>query len=92
MSESKQEEIIAALWLIAGLTALGHGFIFFGWLCIVKAAFDTVFSICYGVKEVFAEKDATGTYRDARRNCRAPVPTPRRNELRLRVGREHLGC
>ena len=58
MSVSRQEEIIAVLWLIAALTALGHGFTFFGWLCACKAASDTAISIYCAIKEIRAEKNA----------------------------------
>lgn len=58
MSESKQEEIIATLWLIAALLAFGNGYTFLGWALTVKAGLDTAAAIYIGVAEVLAEKRA----------------------------------
>lgn len=52
MSDSKIEEIIAVLWLIAGLVAFNVEFDAVGWFCIFKSAMDTLCSIRAAVKEI----------------------------------------
>jgi hypothetical protein len=50
MTNSQVEEIIAVLWLIAGLIALHAGFLV-GWIFIVKSFFDGACSVYFGIKE-----------------------------------------
>ena len=51
MSISRQEEIIAALWAIAAILALGFDFTAWGWLFAGKSAGDIAISIFYAVTE-----------------------------------------
>lgn len=50
--KSQIEEIISALWLIAGLLAISIGWTIFGWVLIVKAATDSVAAIYYACQEI----------------------------------------
>lgn len=52
MSESKQEEIIGVLWLIAAVTAFGNGYTYWAWVFAVKAAFDIACSIVRAIQAV----------------------------------------
>ena len=56
MSISRQEEVIAVLWVIAALLAFGHGFSVWGWIFAVKAASDTACSIHFGIREALIER------------------------------------
>jgi hypothetical protein len=48
---SHREEIIAALYLIAGMTAWQAGAPVLAWLCWVKAAADTSFAVRFAIQE-----------------------------------------
>lgn len=48
---SKAEEVISALWLIAGLVAWNAGIYWLAVLCFVKAALDTLCSIGLAIIE-----------------------------------------
>jgi hypothetical protein len=48
---SHREEIIAALYLIAGMTAWQAGSSVLAWLCCVKAAADTACAVWFAIKE-----------------------------------------
>ncbi len=50
-THSIREEIIGALWLIAGLLAWNDGIKWLAWILFVKATFDTFASICFAVVE-----------------------------------------
>ena len=52
LSVSRCEEIISALWLIAGLLAWGNDIRWLAWCLFVKAATDTVCSIWSAVRVV----------------------------------------
>jgi CHASE2 domain-containing sensor protein len=85
MSNSKQEEIISALWVIAALLAFGNGFFVWGWVFAIKAALDTACAILYGISEVIAEK------RTATPNVEfsgTPAALSPEAPLERRVGRE----
>lgn len=56
MSESKVEEIIAVLWLIAALLAFNGGYEVFGWALLAKAISDTICSLYCAYKEAIAER------------------------------------
>ena len=51
MSESRQEEILAALWLCAALLAFNGGFYWAGWVLTVKAALDAICALWLAWKE-----------------------------------------
>jgi hypothetical protein len=55
MSVSRQEEIIAALWVICSLLAFLNGFVVAGWLFGAKGGIDLICSIYHGVRENVAE-------------------------------------
>lgn len=52
MSVSRQEEVIAVLWVIAALLAFIGEYTVWGWIFALKAGADTVCAIYYGIKEV----------------------------------------
>jgi hypothetical protein len=56
MSLSRQEEIIAVLWLIAALLAFNGGHPIIGSVLTVKFAFDTVCSLAFALLEIRKEK------------------------------------
>jgi len=56
MSQSKEEEIIAALWFIAAVLSFGFGFTFWGWVFAIKGAADTAFAFYYAYQEVKDER------------------------------------
>lgn len=56
MSNSIQEEILAALYMICALLAFGLGFDVWGWIFSVKAAADTWFALKAAIKELRDEK------------------------------------
>ena len=56
MSESKVEEIIAALWSVCALLAFGYGFTVWGWIFTVKAVADTLCSIGFAMREIAKER------------------------------------
>lgn len=58
MSDSRKEEIIAALWLIAALLAFGNGYTVLGWMLTVKSVLDTATSIYFAATEILAERRA----------------------------------
>jgi hypothetical protein len=58
-TRSTEEEIIAALWMIAAITSFGFGFDAFGWICSIKAAFDFGAAIWFGLLEAIAGKRAS---------------------------------
>lgn len=51
MSISRQEEIIAVLWVIAALIAIGSGHTIFGWVFSIKAISDILCAIYFAIKE-----------------------------------------
>jgi len=51
MSESKQEEIIGTLWLIAGLLAFSGGHNLAGWILLGKSALDMICSLSLAIIE-----------------------------------------
>ena len=55
MSTSRQEEIIAVLWVIAALIAFGNGYAGWGWTFAIKGAIDTLQAIWMGVIEIISE-------------------------------------
>ena len=57
MSISKEEEIIATLWIIAALIAFGNGYNGWGWVFTIKGGLDLVYSIFYGMKEVTRKRN-----------------------------------
>jgi hypothetical protein len=52
MKNSKAEEVIALLSLIAGLLAASNGYHIFSYLLYAKAAFDVFCSIACSLKEI----------------------------------------
>ncbi len=58
MSKSKEKEIIGAVWITAGICALGFGFTAWGWILIGKGALDQIMSISVAIYETLktAEK------------------------------------
>jgi hypothetical protein len=56
VSISRQEEIIACLWIIAAVIAFGHGFTVWGWIFAVKGVSDTLCAIGFSVKEIIEER------------------------------------
>jgi hypothetical protein len=56
MTISRQEEIIATLWIIASVIAFGHGFKVWGWIFAIKGGTDTLCSIYFGIQEVIIKK------------------------------------
>jgi len=57
MSNSKQEELIGVLWLIAGICALGFDYVFWGWVLIVKGSIDQLYSIFFAIKSFGSESE-----------------------------------
>lgn len=55
MNDSKAEEIISTLSLIAGLLAHSIGWGILGWLLIAKAILDTICSIFCAIRELRKE-------------------------------------
>lgn len=55
MDISRQEEIIATLWIIAALIAFGNGFEKWGWVFAIKGGLDTATAIWFAIKETIAE-------------------------------------
>ena len=51
-NRSIREEIISALWLIAGLLAWQDGIKWLAWLLFVKSAADTLTAIVFAIIEV----------------------------------------
>lgn len=56
MSDSKLEEVIAALWVICSITAFGFGFTGWGWCFAIKGAFDVLCSLKAAIHELIAEQ------------------------------------
>ena len=54
MDISRQEEIIATLWIIAALIAFGNGFEKWGWVFAIKGGLDTATAIWFAIKETIA--------------------------------------
>jgi len=52
VSVSRQEEIIACLWLIACLLAFGFGYNVVGWIFGIKASIDLIGVILIALKEI----------------------------------------
>ena len=57
MSESKIEEIIATLWIIAAILCFANDFTSWGWMFAIKGALDTAGSIYLAFKETRYEKN-----------------------------------
>lgn len=57
MSESIQEELLAALYSIAAIMSFGFGFTVAGWAFAFKAALDTGNAIRLALKEIMRSKD-----------------------------------
>jgi len=55
MDVSRQEEIIATLWIIAAVNAFGNGFTEWGFAFAIKGALDTAMSLYFAVKEIIEE-------------------------------------
>jgi hypothetical protein len=53
------EELIAVLWLIAGLLAWQSNIKWFAWILFVKAALDTLCAIHFAICEAQAERTNT---------------------------------
>jgi hypothetical protein len=53
---SQVEEVISALWLIAGLLAWSAGIKWFAWILFVKAALDVLCAWVFVVKEIKEER------------------------------------
>ena len=51
MSLSRQEEIIAALWIICAVLAFGFKFTTFGWIFFIKGLTDLVGALWFGIDE-----------------------------------------
>jgi hypothetical protein len=62
MSKSVQEEILAALYLIAALLAFQFGPAWLGWACAIKAGFDTIWALLFAFIEawIFVQKIKQG--------------------------------
>ncbi len=56
MKVSRQEEIIAVLWIIAAIMAFGNGYTSWGWVFAVKAALDVACTITFAFKEALIER------------------------------------
>ena len=56
MDTSRQEEIIATLWIIAALIAFGNGYTGWGWVFAIKGGGDTLYAIYFGIRESIIEK------------------------------------
>jgi hypothetical protein len=56
MNRSVQEEILAALYLIAALLAFQFGPSWLGWVCAIKAGFDTICALFFAYIEAHAFK------------------------------------
>lgn len=56
MSESRQEEIIAVLWIIAALLAFSNSWLVWGAIFGFKGFSDTLFAIYFAGREIRAEK------------------------------------
>ena len=52
MSESKEEEIIGTLWLIAAVLAFGFQYTGWGYVFTVKAATDQLLSIVFAIRRM----------------------------------------
>lgn len=52
MDISRQEEIIATLWIIAALIAFGNGFEAWGWAFAIKGGLDTATAIWLAIAKV----------------------------------------
>ena len=52
MSKSMQEEINAAIWMIASIMCFGFGFNKTGWILAVKVFFDLVAVLWFSGKEL----------------------------------------
>ena len=55
MSRSVQEEILSALYLIAGLLAIQCGIKWLAAVCFGKAALDAVCAIVFAVREAYGD-------------------------------------
>lgn len=55
-SVSKTEEVLAALYLIAGLLAWIAGIHWFAWFLFAKAALDTIAAITCSIVEIQSEE------------------------------------
>jgi hypothetical protein len=53
MKISRQEEIIAALWIIAAILCFGFNHEVWGWIFAIKGGMDTLSSIWCAFKEVW---------------------------------------
>lgn len=55
---SYNEEIIAALWIIAAILSFAHGHPVWGWIFGIKAATDAAASILVAARELAKPKDS----------------------------------
>ena len=55
MDISRQEEIIATLWIIAALIAFGNGYTGWGWAFAIKGGLDTATAIWFAITELIAK-------------------------------------
>jgi len=55
MSISRQEEIIATLWIIAAVLAFGFSFTTWGWIFAAKGVFDTAVAVKHSISEIREE-------------------------------------
>lgn len=55
MDISRQEEIIATLWIIAALIAFGNGFETWGIVFAIKGGLDTATAILFAFNEIITE-------------------------------------
>ena len=64
MSNSKTEEMLAALWTIAALMAFANGHQVWGWIFVIKAALDTACAIGVAIIEAIKEVKAARASND----------------------------
>ena len=51
MTLTRQEEIIACLWIIAAMMAFRNDFTIWGWVFVIKGCLDLVCSVWRGLRE-----------------------------------------
>ena len=60
MSQSEKEEILAALYFIAGALFWSSELKFFAWFCIAKGVLDSLCAIFEAVREIKAKRAREG--------------------------------
>lgn len=56
MSISRQEEIIALLWMICAILAFGFNFNAWGWIFAIKSTLDHFCIIYFAIREIKIER------------------------------------